>query len=390
MSGLAHRVAGALVGLAAAILPPALRSWGAAMRHEIAAIASGREAIAFALGCIGVALHAAFAAPASARAGDLSQTEQLPMRPQAGTRRIAALCAIAATGLGLGYLALAGAPPGYLAMNAAALAIGFLAVGIIGAWPAAIRLSPDLMLLALGCALLAASLFGTNMGGATRWVSIGGLSVQLSLIVLPVMALGFARNRTPAATMAIMLAAAALALQPDRAMAGALTAAMLAIVLVRPDRNALFALTAGGAAFAATLAQPDTQPAMPWVDQIFHTAFAAHPLAGVALYAGAAVMLVPALFGWARDPANRAVHAALGALWLAMLVAAALGNYPTPVIGYGGSAIVGYVIAALAMPRRRRPEATPLHDATAPAFSSDEDVSPLRAAIRTLRGVPSA
>lgn len=33
-------------------------------------------------------------------------------------------------------------------------------------------------------------------------------------------------------------------------------------------------------------------------------------------------------------------------------MAAALGNYPTPIVGYGGSAIIGYVLSLLALPKR--------------------------------------
>jgi hypothetical protein len=32
-------------------------------------------------------------------------------------------------------------------------------------------------------------------------------------------------------------------------------------------------------------------------------------------------------------------------------MAAALGNYPTPIVGYGGSAIIGYALSLLALPK---------------------------------------
>jgi hypothetical protein len=35
-----------------------------------------------------------------------------------------------------------------------------------------------------------------------------------------------------------------------------------------------------------------------------------------------------------------------------VIVAAALGNYPTPLVGYGGSAIIGYVVSLLGLPPR--------------------------------------
>jgi hypothetical protein len=43
---------------------------------------------------------------------------------------------------------------------------------------------------------------------------------------------------------------------------------------------------------------------------------------------------------------------------LVVLAAAALGNYPTPLVGYGGSAILGYLLCLIGLPQRRvSPEA---------------------------------
>ncbi len=41
-----------------------------------------------------------------------------------------------------------------------------------------------------------------------------------------------------------------------------------------------------------------------------------------------------------RDPA------VFGATWLAVIAFAIVGNYPTPLVGYGSSAIVGYCLSA--------------------------------------------
>jgi hypothetical protein len=93
---------------------------------------------------------------------------------------------------------------------------------------------------------------------------------------------------------------------------------------------------------------------VPFVDGIFYSAFDVHPLAGASLLLGAALLIVPALLGLS-DPAQRVPAAAFGAVWLAIIAAAALGNYPTPVVGYGGSAIVGYMfsLAVLRLARGR-------------------------------------
>ena len=262
-------------------------------------------------------------------------------------RRLVGLCAIGATGLGIGYMTIGGAPLGYPLRNGAALVIGFLALGIVTHLPRGRWLAAEPVALGLGLALLATSLFGIAHDGATRWISINGLSIQPSLILMPVLAIGYARTRGRLSTLGVILAAAALALQPDRAMAAALAAGLAALALFHRERNVLIALLAALAGCVAALLQPDVQPAMPYVDQILFTAFAVHPLAGLMVVAGSVLLLVPSLAGWRRDSG----YAVFGALWLAILLAAALGNYPTPLVGYGGSAIIGYLLSLLGLPK---------------------------------------
>jgi len=269
------------------------------------------------------------------------------------SRRLAVLCAIGATGLGLSYLAAASAPLSYVAVNAAALAIGLLAVGVVTEVGKLWRIDGGLVAVILACLILLTSLFGISADGARRWLSVGGIALQPGLVLIPVIALSFAQARRAASLLAVLIAALALALQPDRAMAGALAAGMAALALSRPERMVLMGLAGALAGFAATLLRADPSSAAPFVDQIFYSSFALHPLAGLAVLGGAVLMVVPAIAGYRIDPDRRASHAVFGAVWLAVIVAAALGNYPTPIVGYGGSAILGYLLSLLYLPPRR-------------------------------------
>jgi hypothetical protein len=351
-------------GLAVAILPRPVRPWGQAMRCEVEAIADAKSALSFAIGCLGFALREAVIfhilsplhLPLAAAAGALSSQgglamtirDDLLLRP----RRMIALCAVAATGLGLAYMSMADAPPRYLAINAAALVLGLIVVGITASMARSVRVSADVACVALGVMMLLVSLSGERVDGAARWVSLGGLSVQPSLLFLPILATGFAGFRSRTATLGIVIAALALALQPDRAMSGALAAGLAVLALIRGERNVLIALAASILGFVVALSRPDTLPAVPYVDEILYSSFDVHPAAGLAVLAGAALMLLPAIIGCIYDAGRRETYAVCGAVWLAIIIAAALGNYPTPVVGYGGSAIIGYVLTLLGLPKR--------------------------------------
>jgi hypothetical protein len=144
----------------------------------------------------------------------------------------------------------------------------------------------------------------------------------------------------------MVIAAVALALQPDRAMAGALAAGLAMLVLQHRERRTIIALAAALAAFTATMFKPDTLPPTPFVEQVFANALAFSPRAGAAVVVGAALLLLPVFA--CRD----ATMQVFAAVWLAILAAAVVGNYPTPLVGYGGSAIIGYLLCLAALPSR--------------------------------------
>lgn len=259
-------------------------------------------------------------------------------------------CAIGAVAMGLVYMALAGAPMRYLGINGSALLLGLALLALLGrSLPGSRRLTAAAMV-AMAGALLATALLGHSVDGAARWVRLGGFSVQPSLILLPAMLIAFARCRNALTAVGMVAAAMALAIQPDRAMAGVVAAGLAVLTIMRADRFVVAALCASIAGFAATVVRADTLMAVPYVDGILHSSFEVHALAGAAVVGGSLLLLVPAIVGWHRDPSNRESHAVFGALWLAAIVAAALGNYPTPLVGYGSSAIIGYALGLLALP----------------------------------------
>ncbi|HEX6376580.1 MAG TPA: hypothetical protein VFZ91_12770 [Allosphingosinicella sp.] len=281
--------------------------------------------------------------------------DQLLDRP----RLLGLICAGGAVGLGLAYMAAAGAPPRYLVVNLAALVLG---ASLWLGFGAAARPRPGrdgLAVLILSLPLIATALFGVAVDGASRWINVGPLSLQVSLIVLPAMIVLYARSADAVGSAGITLAALALAAQPDRAMAGVLAAGMGAVLLTRRGRLPAVASAAAVTGFGAAMLRPDALPAVPFVDRVLYTAFDVHAGAGAAVVAGCFLLLGPALTGTLRRPEERPAMAAFGACWAAAVAAAALGNYPTPLVGYGGSAVLGYLlsVALLPSPVRDRPAA---------------------------------
>lgn len=339
-----------------AILPPRMRDWGLAIRYELEEIPEDTQALAFALASVrGLAPRALgwlLMQPFIALLGVAARASRAGANALHDPRAVGALCAAGAVAMGLAYMRLAGAPVGYLGINAGALVLGLVLLAPVSRIPWGDGRLSGALIFGLSALLLATALAGVRIEGAARWVRLGGVSVQPSLVLLPLMLAGFSRTRTPLATAGIVVAALAMALQPDRAMAAMMTATLATLVATRADRLAFMAFTASLLAFAVTLLRPDTLPAAPFVDQVLSSAFDVHALAGLAVVAGSAMLLVPVMMGWARDEDSRATCLAFGSAWLAAILAAAFGNHPTPVVGYGGSAILGYVLSLSTLPRR--------------------------------------
>jgi hypothetical protein len=344
-----------------ATLPASLQSWGWAIRHETTEIADDTKALLFALDSLCGLLPRAVASrllhPFGSLIGDyafcsgrsltMGVYDDLMQRPRA----LGITSAIGAVTLGLAYMAIAGAPVRYLAVNTGALVIGLTLLALLGRIiPAGLRWVSG-AILTMASVMLTTAIAGDSVDGMTRWVSVGGLAIQPSLILLPVMLVAFARYRNMLTTAGIIATAAAMAIQPDRSMAGILAVGLAVFAVMRPDRHVFAAFAASIVGFAVTLVRTDTLPAAPYVDQILYSSFEVHLGAGAAVLGGSTLLFVPAIMGWRRDPANRDAYAAFGAVWLTGLVAAALGNYPTPIVGYGGSAIIGYALSLLALPK---------------------------------------
>lgn len=303
-------------------------------------------ALRFALGCLSAAVLIRLAHLTT------KQNHAMTIDPIRQPRRFAILCAAGAILLGFVYMAAAGAPVRYFVTNAGAFLLGLVALAAMrGARLGAVI--TGLFVVAMALILLSVSLVGVSADGVSRWVRVGGFLLQPSLVLIPVLVLGFVHFRNALSALALAIAALGLALAPDRAMAGAMVAGLAAVAASRRGWLELATLASASVALAVTLARPDPSTAVAFVDQILFSAFETHPLAALAVWGGVLLLTLPALVGVRRDPDNRLAYAVMGAIWLAVIAAAALGNFPTPLVGYGGSAILGYLIGIIGLPPSR-------------------------------------
>jgi hypothetical protein len=97
---------------------------------------------------------------------------------------------------------------------------------------------------------------------------------------------------------------------------------------------------------AAALLSADGVGPVSFVEQVIQSAFSFHGLAGLVIVAGLASMLVPAAPALDARTRDREVFAVFGATWVTVIGFAIIGNYPTPLVGYGSSAILGYCLSA--------------------------------------------
>jgi hypothetical protein len=247
----------------------------------------------------------------------------------------------------------AGAPSYYILVNIAALGVGSLAAWLIGRAPAHNPQVAGIFTVAVAMVLLGTALLGPRVHGASRWIQIAGISLQPSLMLLPLVVVLFARTPGPLSSVGLLLTGMALALQPDRAMAGTLTMALAVLRFYRTNARITLSLAAASVALAVTLLRPDDVPPAPFVEHVVQSAFAFHTLAGLAIVAALVTMLLPAIVGTMTQTEGSAEFAVFSATWLGVIAFALVGNYPTPMVGYGSSGIVGYCLSAALLGHRR-------------------------------------
>jgi hypothetical protein len=239
---------------------------------------------------------------------------------------------------GLAYLAAFGAPARLIAINAGALVVA-LAWVLWGRSPASVEARIGVAASAVAVLFLPL-VIGAEAGGVSRWLPAGPVQLHAGTLLLPLVIVIAAREARLGAAL-LALAGAALALQPDAGALAGLAAASAALAGARRSiAFAIVAAAAGALAFwtfdAGTLApQVFTENVLPQVWQ-------AAPWQALAL---AVLLFVAAPWLLVTGTQDRAEGLALAGLLTGLALAALLGPFPWPLIGYGASPILGFGIA---------------------------------------------
>lgn len=265
-----------------------------------------------------------------------------------GERALIWLAASLAVLLGLFVQHRLGAPSSALVVQAAGAGLGALFLALLAGRNAPpTRLVPILIgLAAVMVALIVPLLTGPEMAGARRWVMVGPLSLLPSMLVLPIAIwLGAASRESRAIDLLIVVLGAVLALQFDAAALTGLTLAWAVVTL----RSAPGTRIAGWGAVmvlvlltALTWSRPDTLVSVAWVEDVLPNAWRHGVLTGIMASVATLALLAPIIMLARRGGAGAA---GLAALYVGLVGAALVGNYPLPVVGLGASLVLGWFIA---------------------------------------------
>lgn len=329
------------------------------MQAEAATVSSEPEALAFAWGCFCAALAHGFMVSRIALA-------------QAHNAGVVA-CSTAVL-MGCAFMYRAGAPSHYLWMNLLSLVFAVVAFRMLPRR----RFQADELLraklsFALGGLLLIASL-GQAPTGAEGWLRIGPVILNLPWLLLPALLVAsdvrWASAARPWALGGLLMGCAALALMAD-AVLMVLAAAVLSLRAWHRRSGALAGLASATWALAAVLCQRWQAPqALAFVDLVLQSGFRQNWAMGLAL------TLLQTLPLW---PALRHRHArVLGIVWGLLLALSLPGWLPSPMVGFGGSFILAYLLslALLAGDTVEHVDAGPCPPSSVPGGPHRPDAAP--------------
>ncbi len=268
------------------------------------------------------------------------------MQKEGPVRNFPALFALLVpVGAGLAYLWTAGAPQHYLAVNAGALALGALWI-LFGRGPRTGRGSRILVAILLAICF-APLVTGPWVNGIARWLPIGGFALHAGAFAFPAIAVLAAQRSGLCRRRYCWPSCWPRSIQPDAALGFA--AVFAAIGLHDQTRDWRIGLVCIiGFAAALIMVLEGELPPQPFVERIIADAMKTSIAWAIGLLVSLAAGLSLMLFG---APFDHRARFALAGSFFGFSITALMSHYPSILIGYGASPILGFGLAlGLAMP----------------------------------------
>lgn len=244
-----------------------------------------------------------------------------------------------------------GAPRSCWGVQLGAGLLGLAAYGALTAMRRRVR-SLGVTIVMLAFAAIVSTLLSPGIDGVRRWLELGRLLVHPSALLAPVVLVLCAgrviRQRIAAHTSLLGLQAVHF-LQPDAGQASALACGAVAFVLLDSQQRhrVLLALTYVVTVVAAW-ARFDPLPPVSFVEDIVVRSFALAPAFGVIALASLMLLVAsPLLAG--RTLRSRPAAVAFSAYWAGAMLAAGMGEFPVPLLGFGSSPTVGAFLGLAAL-----------------------------------------
>ncbi len=221
-------------------------------------------------------------------------------------------------------------------------------------WRLLVRWAPGIAATVL--VLLAATFLSPSSEGVHRWIALGPVRLNASVVTLPwaLLALwGLLHQVRPGLALGLVTVSQVLhAAQPDTGQALAFLLGVLVLFRGARSLSTGWKVAGGGlAAMGAALAcaRADPLDAVPHVERIVHLAAARGAPWLLAALVTLGLLLLPMLQGAVRLRALRSDAAllalALAAYFLGTLAVTEWGNYPVPVMGAGAGPVLGWYAA---------------------------------------------
>ena len=191
--------------------------------------------------------------------------------------------------------------------------------------------------------LQAATLFGHGADGVRRWLDLGMISINASMLVLPALLVVLCRMKTPYPFM--ICTAAVMCFQPDLSQLAAFCAGALPLVWRRGAKRIwqagttlCFCILAGICLFI-----PADIPPAPYSEGILTML---GNISAIWMAAGwAALLIIPLFFGYGYCKKKSLPLLCLAFYYLVTILFVLNGSYPVPFMGFGLSPIAGYWLA---------------------------------------------